>query len=169
MSIFESHTQQGSVTLPIKWKLLTFKQLTLDELYELLKLRVDVFVVEQNCPYPELDDKDRLPQTKHLLGVTEQGDIIAYTRILAAGVSYKEASIGRVIVAKQGRGHGIAHSLMMQSIDVIKATWPELNIQIGAQQHLSDFYQQQGFVPNSDMYLEDGIPHIDMLLNLQNK
>ncbi|WP_168926921.1 GNAT family N-acetyltransferase [Shewanella donghaensis] len=151
----------------IQWKLLSFNELSLDELYELLKLRVDVFVVEQNCPYPELDDKDRLPLTKHLLGVTEQGEIIAYTRILAAGVSYDEASIGRVIVAEKGRGNGVAHDLMMRSINVVKESWPTQNIQIGAQQHLSDFYQQQGFTQSSEMYLEDGIPHIDMLLTLQ--
>ncbi|MEZ9369884.1 GNAT family N-acetyltransferase [Shewanella sp. 10N.286.51.B2] len=150
------------------WKLLSFNELSLDELYELLKLRVDVFVVEQNCPYPELDDKDRLPQTKHLLGMNQQGELIAYTRILAAGVSYDEASIGRVIVAEKGRGHGIAHALMQRSINVVKTQWPQTSIQIGAQQYLSDFYQQQGFILNSEMYLEDGIPHIDMLLNLQN-
>ncbi|MCL1047750.1 GNAT family N-acetyltransferase [Shewanella electrodiphila] len=150
----------------IQWKLLHFNQLSLDELYEILKLRVDVFVVEQNCPYPELDNKDRLADVKHLLGLNSQGELIAYTRILPAGVSYPEASIGRVIIAEQGRGKGIAHELMQRSIDVVKTQWPQTSIQIGAQQHLSDFYQQQGFTVNSEMYLEDGIPHIDMLLNL---
>ncbi|PMG80027.1 GNAT family N-acetyltransferase [Shewanella sp. 10N.286.51.B7] len=150
----------------MQWKLVHFNQLSLDELYEALKLRVDVFVVEQNCPYPELDNKDRLAETLHLLGINQQGELIAYTRILAAGVSYPQASIGRVIIAEQGRGKGIAHALMQRSIDVVKTQWPQTSIQIGAQQHLSDFYQQQGFTVNSEMYLEDGIPHIDMLLNL---
>ncbi|MEZ9141715.1 MULTISPECIES: GNAT family N-acetyltransferase [unclassified Shewanella] len=150
----------------MQWKLVHFNQLSLDELYEVLKLRVDVFVVEQNCPYPELDNKDRLADVKHLLGLNSQGELIAYTRILPAGVSYPEASIGRVIIAEQGRGKGIAHALMQRSIDVVKTQWPQTSIQIGAQQHLSDFYQQQGFTVNSEMYLEDGIPHIDMLLNL---
>ncbi len=150
----------------MQWKLVHFNQLSLDELYEVLKLRVDVFVVEQNCPYPELDNKDRLAETLHLLGINQQGELIAYTRILAAGVSYPQASIGRVIIAEQGRGKGIAHALMQRSIDVVNTQWPETSIQIGAQQHLSDFYQQQGFTVNSEMYLEDGIPHIDMLLNL---
>ncbi|MDO6612623.1 GNAT family N-acetyltransferase [Shewanella sp. 1_MG-2023] len=150
----------------MQWKLVHFNQLSLDELYEVLKLRVDVFVVEQNCPYPELDNKDRLAETLHLLGINQQGELIAYTRILAAGVSYPQASIGRVIIAEQGRGKGIAHALMQRSIDVVKTQWPQTSIQIGAQQHLSDFYQQQGFTVNSEMYLEDGIPHIDMLLNL---
>ncbi|MCC4834950.1 GNAT family N-acetyltransferase [Shewanella sp. 10N.7] len=150
----------------MQWKLVHFNQLSLDELYEVLKLRVDVFVVEQNCPYPELDNKDRLADVKHLLGFNPHGELIAYTRILPAGVSYPEASIGRVIIAEQGRGKGIAHELMQRSIDVVKTQWPKTSIQIGAQQHLSDFYQQQGFTVNSEMYLEDGIPHIDMLLNL---
>ncbi len=151
----------------MQWKLLSFNEFSLDELYEVLKLRVDVFVVEQNCPYPELDNKDRLPGVKHLLGLNPQGELIAYTRILPAGVSYPEASIGRVIIAESGRGKGIAHALMQRSIDVVKELWPQENIQIGAQQHLNHFYQQQGFINNSEMYLEDGIPHIDMLLTLQ--
>ncbi|GIU53898.1 GNAT family N-acetyltransferase [Shewanella sp. KT0246] len=151
----------------MQWKLLSFNEFSLDELYEVLKLRVDVFVVEQNCPYPELDNKDRLPGAKHLLGLNPQGELIAYTRILPAGVSYPEASIGRVIIAESGRGKGIAHALMQRSIDVVKDLWPQENIQIGAQQHLNQFYQQQGFINNSEMYLEDGIPHIDMLLTLQ--
>ncbi len=151
----------------MQWKLVHFNQLSLDELYEVLKLRVDVFVVEQNCPYPELDNKDRLADVKHLSRVQfSTVNLFAYTRILPAGVSYPEASIGRVIIAEQGRGKGIAHALMQRSIDVVKTQWPETSIQIGAQQHLSDFYQQQGFTVNSEMYLEDGIPHIDMLLNL---
>ena len=145
------------------WKSLAFSELSLNELYDLLKLRVDVFVVEQNCPYPELDDKDRHAQTQHLLGLNEQGVIQAYARVLAPGVSYPDASIGRVIVAGSARGGGVAHTLMQKAIAISTKKWPEHNIQLGGQEHLKAFYQQQGFEPVSEMYLEDGIPHIDML------
>lgn len=146
------------------WKSLAFSELTLDELYELLKLRVDVFVVEQNCPYPELDNKDRHSQTQHLLGVDGQGVIQAYARVLAPGVSYPDASIGRVIVSEAVRGGGVAHILMQKAISISTKKWPEHNIQLGGQEHLKGFYQKLGFEPVSEMYLEDGIPHLDMLL-----
>ncbi|MEZ9823079.1 GNAT family N-acetyltransferase [Shewanella sp. 10N.286.45.A1] len=149
------------------WKSLAFSELTLDELYELLKLRVDVFVVEQNCPYPELDDKDRHSQTQHLLGVDGQGVIQAYARVLAPGVSYPDASIGRVVVSQVARGGGVAHTLMKKAISISTKKWPEHNIQLGGQEHLKGFYQQLGFEPVSEMYLEDGIPHLDMLLTLE--
>ncbi|WOT05490.1 GNAT family N-acetyltransferase [Shewanella youngdeokensis] len=149
------------------WKSLAFSELTLDELYDILKLRVDVFVVEQNCPYPELDNKDRQSQTQHLLGIDEQGTIQAYARVLAPGVSYPEVSIGRVIVAEASRGQGVAHTLMQKAISIAVRKWPEQNIQLGGQAHLTDFYQQLGFKPVSDIYLEDGIPHLDMLLSLK--
>ena len=150
------------------WKSLSFSELTLDELYELLKVRVDVFVVEQNCPYPELDNKDRHQQTQHLLGVDEQGVIQAYARVLAPGISYPDASIGRVIVSKEARGGGVAHTLMQKAIAISLKRWPDNNIQLGGQEHLKGFYQQLGFEPVSEMYLEDGIPHLDMLLTLEH-
>ncbi|GIU16413.1 MULTISPECIES: GNAT family N-acetyltransferase [unclassified Shewanella] len=149
------------------WKSLSFSELSLNELYDLLKLRVDVFVVEQNCPYPELDDKDRQSQTQHLLGLNEQGVIQAYARVLAPGVSYPDASIGRVIVAQAARGAGVANTLMQKAIAISSKKWPENNIQLGGQEHLKDFYQQLGFKAVSEMYLEDGIPHVDMLLTLE--
>ncbi|MBW8182936.1 GNAT family N-acetyltransferase [Shewanella nanhaiensis] len=147
----------------MQWSVLTFKQLNLDELYEILKLRVDIFIVEQNCPYPELDNKDRDPQTRHLIGRNNQGDIVAYARILAPGVSYPDSSIGRVVVAEQARGGGVAHSLMQEAISLATQYWPENDIQLGGQEYLKDFYQKLGFNPVSEVYLEDGIPHLDML------
>ncbi|MGS0683255.1 GNAT family N-acetyltransferase [Shewanella sp. 125m-7] len=150
------------------WKSLSFSELSLNELYDLLKLRVDVFVVEQNCPYPELDNKDRHDQTQHLLGVNEQGVIQAYARVLAPGVSYPDASIGRVIVADTARGAGVAHTLMQKAIAIVSKKWPEHNIQLGGQEHLKGFYQQLGFEAISEMYLEDGIPHLDMLLTVKS-
>jgi len=153
----------------MRWSVLTFNELSLDELYESLKLRVDIFVVEQNCPYPELDEKDRHSETRHLLGRNDAGVIVAYARLLAPGVSYADASIGRVVVAEQARGGGVAHSLMTQAIRLTESYWPDQNIQLGGQEYLKGFYQKLGFEPVSEVYLEDGIPHLDMLLCKLNK
>ena len=148
----------------MKWSNLCFLELSVDQLYDLLKLRVDVFVVEQNCAYGELDEKDRNKQTRHLLAYNDQDEIMAYARILPPGVSYPDASIGRVIVAQSARGFGVAQILMGKAIRISLHYWPNENIQIGAQEHLQIFYQQQGFKAVSEVYLEDGIAHLDMLL-----
>ncbi|MEC4727986.1 GNAT family N-acetyltransferase [Shewanella sp. D64] len=147
----------------MQWSDLSFKQLSLDELYDVLKLRIDVFIVEQNCPYPELDDKDRHPETRHLIGRDPQGEIVAYARVLAPGVSYPDSSIGRVLVAEKARGGGNAKFLMDQAIGLANEYWPNNNIQLGGQEYLKSFYQKLGFKPVSEVYLEDGIPHLDML------
>ena len=149
----------------MRWENLAFAELSRERLYELLKLRVDVFVVEQACAYPELDGKDTLAETRHLLGLDEQGEIAAYARILAPGVSYPQASIGRVIVAPSARGAGVAKPLMLEAIAIASQAWPAQGIQIGAQEYLKGFYQGVGFRPVSEVYLEDGIPHLDMLLD----
>lgn len=144
------------------WNNLTFNQLDINMLYDILKLRVDVFVVEQACAYPELDDKDRHPETQHLFGLSPDGELLAYARILPPGLSYPEASIGRVVVSPAGRGKGLAMPLMQQAIESALTTWPDAGIQIGAQDYLKNFYQKLGFVACTEMYLEDGIPHLDM-------
>ena len=146
----------------MSWELKRFDDLTNKELYDVLRLRVDVFVVEQNCPYPEIDGKD--PQSLHLM-YWENGDLVAYARILPPGLSYDEASIGRVIVAESHRGTGLGYELLDRSI---KASLAEYNqpIKIGAQAYLEKYYGAAGFVTVSDVYLEDDIPHIDMLLSL---
>ncbi len=151
----------------MQWQSLNFNQLTANTLYDILKLRVDVFVVEQACAYPELDDKDRHPQTQHLMGLSPAGDLLAYARILPPGLSYPEASIGRVLVAPAVRGQGFATPLMRIAIDLALRTWPDAGIQIGAQDYLKTFYQSLGFVACSEVYLEDGIPHLDMRYNPQ--
>jgi ElaA protein len=147
----------------IRWQRLSFDQLSTRQLYDLLKLRVDVFVVEQTCPYPELDDKDHQPGVYHLLGFNDD-TLVASVRLLPAGVSFPSVSIGRVVTKKSARGGGLGHQLMQESIRQCEALWPGESIEIGAQQHLSAFYQQHGFVQTSDIYLEDGIPHIEMKL-----
>ena len=147
----------------ISWLLLPFNKLSTAQLYELIKLRVDVFVVEQHCPYPELDDKDQLDKVQHLLGVNN-GEIIACARLLPAGVSYDNVSIGRIATKETARGNGLGHQLLSNALRQCENLWPGQTIDIGAQQHLEIFYQGHGFKPISAMYLEDGIPHIDMRL-----
>ncbi|GGB77488.1 GNAT family N-acetyltransferase [Shewanella inventionis] len=151
--------------MSLTWLDVGFNEFTLEQLYNVLQLRVDVFVVEQNCPYSELDGKDKNIHTRHLLGVDEQQNVVAYCRILAPNVSYPQASIGRVAIAKTVRGQGLAYQLMQHAIAIANKHWPDDHIQIGAQDYLRHFYQQLGFVVNSEVYLEDGIPHLDMLLN----
>ncbi|WP_367971190.1 GNAT family N-acetyltransferase [Vibrio scophthalmi] len=145
----------------ITWKAIPFAKLTNHELYQLLKLRVDVFVVEQTCPYPELDDKDTLDGVMHLLGY-QQNQLVACARLLPQGTTYPSISIGRVATKQSARGAGLGHQLLQQAITQCLQLWPNQAIEIGAQQHLTAFYQQHGFVQTSTMYLEDGIPHVDM-------
>ncbi|GGQ30402.1 GNAT family N-acetyltransferase [Shewanella litoralis] len=150
--------------MTLTWLDVCFTELSLEQLYNVLQLRVDVFVVEQNCPYPELDGKDKHVHTRHLLGLNDRQEVVAYSRVLAPNISYPQASIGRVAVAKSARGQGLADQLMQRAIAIAKQRWPDDHIQIGAQDYLRHFYQQLGFVVNSEVYLEDGIPHLDMLL-----
>jgi ElaA protein len=147
----------------IEWRALTFSQLSTTELFDIIKLRIDVFVVEQNCPYPELDYKDKLTSTVHLAGYID-GEIALYTRLLDEGVSYEDCtSIGRVIVAGEWRKARLGDTLMQHSIDEIQQRFGQAPIQIGAQHHLLNFYQKHGFEQCSEVYDEDGIPHILMI------
>lgn len=144
----------------MQWEMKAFDQLSLQELYSILTLRTDVFIVEQACPYLEVDGKD--PNCLHLLG-TDEGELVAYLRILPAGLSYDEVSIGRVVIKSSHRGKGLARPMMEQAIHFITNEWKENQIKIGAQAHLEKFYSSLGFEPVSEVYLEDNIPHLDML------
>ena len=147
----------------MEWRIKLFDQLDTKELYDLIKLRVDVFVVEQNCPYPEIDGKDIHPETRHLLGKDASGQVIAYLRMLPPGLSYKEASFGRVVVAVEKRDRGLSRQMVEMAVDEMVEMWPGEDIKIGAQVYLKDFYESFGFIPVTNSYLEDGIPHIDMV------
>ena len=147
----------------LSWKLLSFNQLSTHQLYQLIKLRIDVFVVEQTCPYPELDDKDTLDGVYQLIGFMDD-EIVACARLMAPGVSYDNVSIGRVATKLSCRGQGLGHKLVAEALSQCQGLWPDSSIDIGAQEHLSRFYAEYGFQPISDMYLEDDIPHIDMRL-----
>ncbi|MDB2330997.1 GNAT family N-acetyltransferase [Alteromonas sp.] len=145
----------------LSWVLLPFDELTTHQLFDVLKLRVDVFVVEQECAYPELDEKDRHPETRHLMGFSGQ-ELVAYARLIPPGLSYESASIGRVVTAADYRRNGAGKALLKEAIHRCGAKWPHHNIEIGAQEYLLDFYQSFGFEASSPVYLEDGIPHLDM-------
>jgi ElaA protein len=140
----------------------TFSELTTDELYAVLQLRSEVFVVEQDCVYQDLDFKDQ--KSLHVLGYKED-KIIAYTRIFKPGDYFTEASIGRVVVKDSERKYGYGHDLMKASIEAVKNHFNTSEITISAQVYLTKFYNSHGFNKVSDEYLEDGIPHIEMLRN----
>ncbi len=155
------------MTSKTTWQTKHFAQLSLNQLYDVLKLRVDVFVVEQTCFYPDLDsDKDLLdrhPQTLHLLGYQSE-QLVAYLRILPKGQSYSDyVSIGRVVTAPQARGGGLGHDLLTEGLTLCQQYFPYETIKVSAQQHLKAYYQQHGFTQVSEMYLEDDIPHIAMI------
>lgn len=147
----------------IEWQVLRFEQLSTHQLYQLLSLRVEVFVVEQTCFYQELDGKDLEEGAYHVLGYLNN-KIVAYTRVLAPGISYPEhASIGRVIVDKTCRGLNVGNQLMERSMGIVQQMWPHFPVKISAQEPLEQFYNQFGFEKSSPMYLEDDIAHIAMI------
>lgn len=143
------------------WHLKPFDALTTKELYAILYERTNVFVVEQNCPYLEVDGKD---EASYHLFKEEDGVVVAYLRILPPGVSYEQASLGRVLVKQTHRGQGIAQQLVQKGIDFVHTSLGEKTIKIQAQAYLRDFYGSFGFEAISDVYLEDDIPHIDMIM-----
>ncbi|MEC5165251.1 ElaA protein [Flavobacterium sp. PL11] len=146
--------------MAIHWKIKSFDSLTVYELYDILQLRSEIFVVEQNCVYLDLDGKDKV--ALHLIGEFEN-KIVAHARLFKAGISFKNASIGRVTVAADYRERKWGHDLMQQAIAGIQDNFGEYKITIGAQLYLKKFYQSHGFTQTSEMYLEDDIPHIEMI------
>ncbi len=140
----------------------TFNELSPQDIYSILQLRSEVFVVEQNCVYQDIDDKDQY--ALHLL-LKKDDYLIGYSRIFKAGDYFKEASIGRVLVKKQDRNNRHGSLLMELSIKAIKNHFKENTVKISAQTYLKKFYNELGFDPIGEEYLEDGIPHIAMLLN----
>lgn len=139
-----------------------FDQLTPKELYEILKVRADVFIVEQNCPYQDMDDKDF--KAYHIY-LKEDGKIKAYTRVLPQNVSFKEASFGRVLTLERKKGYG--EILVKEAIKVAKEKFGADRLKIGAQAHAKNFYIKYGFVEDSEEYILDYIYHLDMVLDLK--
>lgn len=144
------------------WSLKKFHELTALEVYEILKLRSEVFVVEQNCVFLDMDDKDQL--SHHLQGRIN-GELAAVVRILPPGLSYTEPSIGRVVSSPKFRRQGVGIELMKTAINETIALYGNVAIKIGAQLYLKKFYESFGFIQCSETYLEDDIPHIKMIRN----
>ncbi len=143
----------------ITWTLKKFEALSPHELYAILRLRTEVFVIEQNCIFQDMDNKDQ--HAYHLMG-WENDELIAYTRLLPPGISYEISSIGRVLTSQAGRGSGAGKLLMQESIDQLTRLYGAVPIRIGAQVYLKKFYESFGFLQTSDIYDEDGIDHIEM-------
>lgn len=137
----------------------TYEELTKTELYALLQLRAEVFVVEQDCPYQDVDGKDQ--KALHVLGYAD-AVLVAYTRLFAPGAYFDNTSIGRVVVAKSVRRFGYGKELMQQSIRALEERCGKKTIEISAQEYLRKFYNELGFVQQGEGYLEDNIPHIRM-------
>jgi ElaA protein len=160
-------------TPPMRWRCLPFSALNVSELYAVLQLRSAVFVVEQDCVFPDMDGRDA--HCLHLLGQDANGLLLAYARLVPPGLAFAEASVGRVVTAPlarrgaQGRttgyalGYSLGHALVDRACSELATAWGQQTIRIGAQAHLQDFYGQHGFVAHSAPYLEDGISHVEML------
>jgi ElaA protein len=146
------------------WLCKKFDDLTPHELYAILQLRNEVFVVEQNCVFQDADNKDQY--CYHLMG-WQQNILAAYSRIVPPDISYSESSIGRIVTSPNARGNGIGRELVKQSIEELYILFGKIPIKIGAQMYLQKFYESFGFRQTSDIYLEDDIPHIEMLLQIQ--
>lgn len=150
----------------VNYKFLKFNQLSVDDLYQILKLRTEVFVLEQQCAYQDLDGMDQ--HAWHVLGMNVNKKIVSYARILSPEqCDYNFCSIGRVVVKKSFRQENLGRQLMTAAIDFTKNKFTEHLIQISAQTYLSKFYQSLGFVNTGNFYLEDDIPHQTMVYQPQ--
>ena len=150
----------------IVWACRRFDELSTQDLYRILQLRAEIFVVEQDCVYQDVDDFDQ--QALHVIGellVGDEAQLVCYTRLLPPGAKYEGASIGRVVTKKSARGGGMGKVLMLNSLAFCREHWPAKAITISAQQYLQKFYTGLGFETESEPYDEDGIPHIRMQLN----
>lgn len=145
----------------LDWQIKHFGELTTMEFHDLIALRMKVFVVEQNCPYQDLDGKDK--KSYHLICRDGLGNVVATARMLPLGVSYPEVSIGRMIIDDKIRGLGKGHELMKRCMVFANAEFGSVPIRISAQKHLENYYHSHGFDVSGETYLEDNIPHIEML------
>jgi ElaA protein len=147
--------------MPYRWKISAFDGLSPRELHAILALRQDVFIIEQRCLYPDADAKDLL--SHHLFSLADSGGCVACLRIIPPGVSYREVSIGRVATAEHERGTGLGQELMRRGMEEVISIYGNVAVRISAQSYLLNFYRSFGFLPEGSEYLEDGIPHTQML------
>jgi ElaA protein len=159
----------------LTWRFERFENLTAHEVHDIYRARIEVFVIEQECPFQDIDGAD--PASWHLMGLSRSGSspsalgegrgvgqLVAYCRIIPPGVKYAEPSIGRVLTTAAIRGTGAGKVLMLEALRRTDALWPGRAVRIGAQMRLERFYNELGFVKSSEPYDEDGIVHIEMLL-----
>lgn len=145
----------------VEWSIVSWEELSKSDLYNILSLRSQVFVVEQTCIYQDIDQKDQ--KAYHVLG-KKDNLVVAYTRIFAKGDYFKETSFGRAVTSPKVRGKGLGHTLLKKTIQFMEQMFPNQTIKISAQAHLQHFYKNHGFLPEGESYLEDGIPHIAMFI-----
>lgn len=149
------------MSAPLSWRWHAWAQFTPDLLYEVLRLRSAIFVVEQTCVFPDMDGRD--PRCEHLCGHDAQGVLLAYLRLVPPGVRTPEVSLGRVVVAQEARRLGHGRAVMLEGLKGCAARYPGAPVKVSAQQHLERFYNSLGFVTVGSPYMEDGIAHVDML------
>ena len=152
---------EESVAMPIDWICKHHTDLGKEQLYALLQLRVQVFVVEQKCPYLETDGQDLDGDTCHLMAWRD-GELVAYLRLLDPESQGGDVVIGRVVIAPSARGEGLGHSLLVQGLEQAEKHWPQVPVYLSAQAHLQAYYARHGFEAVGAPYLEDDIPHIGM-------
>ena len=147
----------------LDWQIKHYNDLSINEFHDIIALRIKAFVVEQNCTYQDLDGKDK--KAYHLIVRNGMGDIVATSRLLPPGLSYEnECAIGRVVIDETIRGQGIGHDLMDRCVKFSILEFGETPIKISAQKHLEKYYEQHDFKSTGNEYLEDGIPHVEMIL-----
>lgn len=149
------------MTSSVEWRWWSWRDLAPDVLHDFLKLRSDVFVVEQNCVFPDMDERDR--DCEHLCGHDTSGKLIAYLRLVPPGIKSGEPALGRVVVEQPARGTGLGRALMVEGLRRCAELYPGKTVKVSAQQHLEDFYNSLGFKTVGAPYLEDGIWHLDMI------
>jgi len=149
----------------MKFEFKHFSDLSVDELYDILQLRSEIFVVEQNCVYNDLDELDKVAIHQFF---RKNGKMVAYARLLQPGTRFPDFSIGRVVVKKTERGMGLGVQLMEEAIKYMENVWGAIRIKVSAQKYLQKFYEDLGFKVVTDEYLEDGISHFGMLYFKQN-
>lgn len=146
----------------LTWSICSFQEMDIDTFHDVLKLRIDVFVIEQDCPYDELDGKDR--SAVHVIGRNTKGDVIAYSRLLDANEK-RPPAIGRVVVHEDARGTGIGHEMLRVCLSELERSKGTKHSFLSAQEHLQKFYGMHGYRTVSEVYDLDGIPHVNMILD----
>tara|TARA_B100000508_G_scaffold24343_1_gene17484 strand:- start:15453 stop:15935 length:483 start_codon:yes stop_codon:yes gene_type:complete len=159
-------SEQFKLDTMLDWQYKYYTDLSLNELYDILALRAKVFVVEQNCPYQDLDGKDK--KSYHLICRNGKGQLVGTLRILPKGVAFKEIGFGRIVLDESERGVQQGHEMMKSAMNYCKAEFGDVPVYLSGQKHLEGFYEKHGFRSTGKEYLEDGIPHVEMCYTPKN-